>query len=165
MARDGKIIVFTPGTWDMFHVGHLNLLRKAKAMGDVLMVGVKTDELVFKDKGYHPLMSYADRTAVLQSCIYVDIIIPETKIDREQLLKKIDADILVVGDDWWKKKVRGHDFMVKNNRRVVYLPYTEGRSSTMLRKTLSRYYKEQKRVKKSSPNSDAENLKLKESMR
>ncbi len=144
MARDGKIIVFTPGTWDMFHVGHLNLLKSAKALGDILIVGIKTDELVFEDKGHHPLMSYADRVAVLESCKYVDLIVPEDKIDRDHLLEKIDADILAVGDDWWEQKVRGHDYMIANNRRVVYLPYTVGRSSSILRKSLNRFYKEQK---------------------
>lgn len=144
MARDGKIIVFTPGTWDMFHVGHLNLIKSAKALGDILVVGIKTDELVFKDKGHHPLMSYADRAAVLEACIYVDLVVPENKIDRDHLLAKIDVDILAVGDDWWEGKVRGHEYMVENNRRVVYLPYTAGRSSTILRKALKRFYEEQK---------------------
>ncbi|MBN1803870.1 MAG: adenylyltransferase/cytidyltransferase family protein [Sedimentisphaerales bacterium] len=144
MSKDGKIIVFTPGTWDMFHVGHLNLLKGAKAFGDILIVGIKTDELVYQDKGHHPLMSYADRAAVLQACRYVDLIVPEDKMDREHLLEKIDADILVVGDDWYEKKVRGHDFMVKNNKRVIYLPYTQGRSSSILRKALEQFYKEQK---------------------
>jgi choline-phosphate cytidylyltransferase/glycerol-3-phosphate cytidylyltransferase len=144
MARDGKIIVFTPGTWDMFHVGHLNLLKSAKALGDILIVGIKTDELVFKDKGHHPLMSYEDRAAVLESCRYVDLVIPENEIDRDHLLEKVDADILAVGDDWWEQKVRGHDYMIANNRRVVYLPYTAGRSSSILRKSLNRFYKEQK---------------------
>jgi glycerol-3-phosphate cytidylyltransferase len=148
MARDGKIIVFTPGTWDMFHVGHLNLLKSAKALGDILIVGIKTDELVFKDKGHHPLMSYADRVAVLESCRYVDLIVPENEIDRDHLLEKIDADILAVGDDWWEQKVRGHDYMIANNRRVVYLPYTTGRSSSILRKSLNRFYEEQKGDKK-----------------
>jgi glycerol-3-phosphate cytidylyltransferase len=148
MARDGKIIVFTPGTWDMFHVGHLNLLKSAKALGDILIVGIKTDELVFKDKGHHPLMSYEDRAAVLESCKYVDLVIPENEIDRDHLLEKVDADILAVGDDWWEQKVRGHDYMIANNRRVVYLPYTTGRSSSILRKSLNRFYEEQKGDKK-----------------
>jgi choline-phosphate cytidylyltransferase/glycerol-3-phosphate cytidylyltransferase len=148
MSRDGKVIVFTPGTWDMFHVGHLNLLKGAKALGDILIVGIKTDELVFKDKGHHPLMNYADRAAVLQSCKYVDLIVPEDKMDREHLLAKIDADILAVGDDWYEQKVRGHDFMIKNNKRVIYLPYTQGRSSSILREALEQFYKEQKGDKK-----------------
>jgi glycerol-3-phosphate cytidylyltransferase-like family protein len=93
-------------------------------------------------------MSYEDRAAVLHSCRYVDMVVPEYKIDRDHLLEKLDADILAVGDDWWGKKVRGHDFMTNNNRRVVYLPYTAGRSSTILRKALNRFYEEQKGHKK-----------------
>jgi len=143
MARDGKVIVFTPGTWDMFHIGHLNLLRSAKALGDILIVGVKTDELVREDKGHRPLMSYEDRAAVLASCRYVDVVMPERTMERDKLLAEIDADILAVGDDWWARKVRGHEFMVNNNRRVVYLPYTEGRSSTLMRQALDRFYREE----------------------
>ena len=144
MARDGKIIVYTSGTWDMFHVGHLNILKAAKALGDILVVGVKTDEAVFEDKGHHPLLSYEDRSAVVAACRYVDIVVPQRSIIRDKQLEKIDPDILVVGDDWWEKKVRGHEFMEKNNRRVIYLPYTAGRSSTILRNALERYYEEQK---------------------
>ena len=144
MQDSKKIIVCTPGTWDMFHVGHLNLIKGAKALGDILVVGVKTDDLVFRDKGHHPLMTYEDRVAVLQSCRYVDVVVPEDEIDREHLLEQIGADVLVAGDDWWDKKVRGHEYMVQHNKRVVYLPYTAGRSSTILRKALARYYKENK---------------------
>lgn len=148
MARDGKIVVYAAGTWDMFHVGHLNILKAAKALGDILIVGVSTDELVYDYKGHHPLLSYEDRSAVVAACRYVDMVVPQRTLEKDEQLEKIDADILVVGDDWWAKKVRGHDFMVKNNRRVVYLPYTTGRSSTMLRDALGRFYEEQKGDKK-----------------
>lgn len=144
MSRDGKIIVYAAGTWDMFHVGHLNILRGTKALGDILIVGVSTDELVFEYKGHHPLLSYEDRAAVVAACRYVDAVVPQRTLDKDEQLKKLDADILVVGDDWWDRKVKGHDFMVKNSRRVVYLPYTAGRSSTILRDALERFYNEQK---------------------
>ena len=144
MSRDGKIIVYAAGTWDMFHVGHLNILRSAKALGDVLIVGVSTDELVLKYKGHHPLLSYEDRAAVIESCRYVDAVVPQRALEKDEQLKKLDVDILVVGDDWWDQKVKGHDFMVEQGRRVVYLPYTTGRSSSTLRKALERFYNEQK---------------------
>ena len=144
MARDGKVIVYAAGTWDMFHVGHLNIIRSAKALGDILIVGVSTDELVYEYKGHHPLLSYEDRYAVVAACRYVDVVVPQRELEKEEQLKKLDIDILVVGDDWWDRKVKGHDFMVKNGRRVVYLPYTEGRSSTQLRQALNRFYEEQK---------------------
>lgn len=148
MSRDGKIIVYAAGVWDMFHVGHLNILRGAKALGDILIVGVSTDRLVLKYKGHHPLLSYEDRAAVVAACRYVDAVVPQRSLEKDEQLQKLDVDILVVGDDWWEQKVRGHDFMVKHDRRVVYLPYTVGRSSSVLRKALERFYEEQKGVEK-----------------
>lgn len=144
MYRDGKIIVYAAGTWDMFHVGHLNILRAAKALGDILIVGVSTDDLVLEYKGHHPLLSYEDRAAVVAACRYVDAVVPQRTLEKDEQLKKMDVDILVAGDDWWERKVKGHDFMVKKGRRVVYLPYTTGRSSSALRKALERFYEEQK---------------------
>lgn len=143
MSRGGKVIVYTSGTWDMFHVGHLNILRAAKSLGDVLIVGVKTDEVVLQHKGHYPLLSYEDRAAVVAACRYVDVVVPQRTQQKDDLLKKMDVDILVVGDDWWERKVDGHDFMVREGRRVIYLPYTIGRSSTILRKSLERYYNQQ----------------------
>jgi len=148
MSRDGKIIVYAAGAWDMFHVGHLNILRAAKALGDILIVGVSTDELILKYKGHHPLLSYEDRTAVVAACRYVDAVVPQRTLEKDEQLEKLDVDILVVGDDWWEQKVKGHDFMVKEGRRVVYLPYTVGKSSTVLREALERFYKEQRGKKK-----------------
>jgi len=144
MSRDGKIIVYAAGTWDMFHVGHLNILRNAKALGDILIVGVSTDELVLEYKGHHSLLSYEDRAAVVAACRYVDAVVPQRTLEKDEQLRKLDVDILVAGDDWWEQKVKGHDFMVKEGRRVVYLPYTTGRSSSALRKALERFYEEQK---------------------
>ena len=144
MSRDGKIIVYAAGVWDMFHVGHLNLLKSAKALGDILIVGVSTDDLVFKYKHHHPLLSYEDRAAVVAACRYVDAVVPQRTLEKDEQLEKLDVDILVVGDDWWEKKVKGHDYMIKQGRRVIYLPYTTGRSSTILRKSLERFYAEQK---------------------
>jgi rfaE bifunctional protein nucleotidyltransferase chain/domain len=138
-----KVIVYAAGVWDMFHVGHLNLLKKAKALGDILIVGVSTDDLVLKYKGHHPLMCYEDRAAVVENCKFVDAVVPQRTIEKDEQLQKLDVDILVVGDDWWDRKVRGHDFMISQGRRVVYFPYTEGRSTTRLRQALERYYAEQ----------------------
>lgn len=144
MSRDGKTIVYAAGTWDMFHVGHLNLIKGAKALGDILILGVSTDKLVLQYKGHHPLLDYEDRAAVVAACRYVDMVVPQRSLEKDEQLEKLDVDILVVGDDWWERKVKGHDFMIEHGRRVVYLPYTAGRSSTVLRKSLERFYAEQK---------------------
>jgi len=146
MTRDGKIIIYAAGTWDMFHVGHLNILKAAKALGDILIVGVSTDELVLEYKGHHPLLNYEDRTAVVAACRYVDVVVPQKTLEKDSQLEQLDVDILVVGNDWFERKVKGHDFMIEKGRRVVYLPYTEGRSSTQLRQSLYRFYEEQKRL-------------------
>jgi len=142
-----NIVVYTVGVWDMFHIGHLKLLKAAKALGDILIVGVNTDELVKQYKGHYPLLCWEDRAAVVETCRYVDTVIPASSLEKDRLLEEIDADILVHGND---KKILGHDYMIRNNKRVVYLPYTEGRSSSILRKTLKRYYDEQIMVENSS---------------
>jgi glycerol-3-phosphate cytidylyltransferase len=138
--RNRETLVYTVGVWDMFHLGHLNLLKTAKALGDRLIVGVNTDELVLQYKGHLPLLCFEDRIAVVQACRYVDCAIPATSLEKDALLRELDVDILVHGDD---KRILGHDFMVNNKRRVVYVPYTAGRSSTILRAALSRYYADQ----------------------
>jgi glycerol-3-phosphate cytidylyltransferase len=139
-----EIIVYTVGVWDMFHIGHLNILKAAKALGNKLIVGVNTDELVLEYKGHKPLVCFEDRIAVVQACRYVDLAIPATSLEKDKLLHDLDIDILVHGDD---KRILGHEFMMKNNRRVIYLPYTKERSSTILRNTLLRYYDEQRKVR------------------
>ena len=89
MSGDGKVIVYAAGAWDMFHVGHLNVLKAAKALGDVLIVGVSTDELVLQYKGHHPLLSYEDRTAVVAACRYVDVVVPQRTLEKDEQLKKL----------------------------------------------------------------------------
>lgn len=111
-------------------------------------MGVSTDELVYAYKGHYPLLSYEDRFAVVAACRYVDAVVPQRELEKDEQLQKLDVDILVVGDDWWDRKVGGHDFMVEHGRRVVYLPYTEGRSSTALRRSLERFYEAQKKDQK-----------------
>jgi bifunctional ADP-heptose synthase (sugar kinase/adenylyltransferase) len=71
-------------------------------------------------------------------------VVPQRTLEKDEQLAKLDADILVHGDDWWERKVKGHEFMIEHGRRVVYLPYTEGRSSSILREALERYHQKQK---------------------
>lgn len=138
-----QIVVYAAGTWDLLHIGHLNIIKAAKALGDVLIIGVKTDELVHLQRGHYPLMSYDDRVAVLRSCRYVDMVVPQETVDKDALLEQMNVDVLVVGSDYWEKKVLGHKWMVEHGRKVFYLPYTKSRSSTMIRQALKRYYAEQ----------------------
>lgn len=123
--------VITYGTYDLLHVGHINLLRRAKELGDYLLVVLSTDEFnALKDKkAYH---SYEDRKIILESIRYVDEVIPETCWEQK-ISDVVDnqIDIFVMGDDWSGK----FDFL-KEYCEVVYLPRTEGISTTKIKKDL-----------------------------
>jgi choline-phosphate cytidylyltransferase/glycerol-3-phosphate cytidylyltransferase len=131
------IVGYTTGVYDLFHVGHVNLLRNAKAMCDRLVVGVTVDELVaYKSK--QAVIPFVERIEVVRSCRYVDVAIPQRSIDKLEVVKKIGADLLFVGDDWyqsdsWKKM---EEDLAEVDCKVVYFPYTQGTSSTLINKTL-----------------------------
>ena len=143
MPQTGKTIVYAAGAWDMFHIGHLNILQAAKKLGDILIVGVSTDELIKKYKGHFPLMSYTDRAAIVEACRYVDLVVPQEILEKDEQLERLNVDILVVGSDWWDRKVKGHQWMIDNGKKVYYLPYTKSMSSTRLRQMLDRYYQDE----------------------
>ncbi|NLZ83063.1 MAG: glycerol-3-phosphate cytidylyltransferase [Clostridiales bacterium] len=123
--------VITYGTYDLLHVGHINLLRRARELGDYLLVVLSSDEFnaIKNKKAYHP---YEDREIILRSIRYVDDVIPE--YTWEQKIKDVvdnDIDIFVMGDDWEGK----FDFL-KEYCQVVYLPRTEGISTTKIKDEL-----------------------------
>jgi glycerol-3-phosphate cytidylyltransferase len=120
--------VLTYGTYDMLHIGHIHLLRRAKELGDHLIVGISTDEFNnLKGKAsFHP---YRDRKIITEAIKYVDEVIPETNWDQKiSDIKNHNVDIFVMGDDWEGK----FDFL-KEYCEVVYLPRTEGVSTTLLK--------------------------------
>lgn len=131
-------VVLTYGTFDLFHVGHLNLLRRLKALGDCLIVAVSTDEFN-QGKGKQTIIRYEDRVEIVRSCRYVDLAIPETcweqKIDD---VKKHNVSVFAMGDDWAGK----FDFL-KPHCEVVYLPRTANISSTSIKNSLRIYSPEQ----------------------
>ena len=129
------IIGYTAGVYDMFHIGHLKLLKNAKGMCDRLVVGVTTDELV-SYKGKQAIIPYEDRLEIVRACRYVDAVVPQKDMDKLAMCKKIGATYLFVGDDWygtdkWKKY---EEEFAKEGIKIVYFPYTEGISSTKLQK-------------------------------
>lgn len=119
--------------FDLFHVGHLNLLKNAKAMCDKLVVGVTTDDLA-QYKGKSPMIPYADRAEIVRAVRYVDAVVPQRDMDKASMCKKIGASILFVGDDWYgTKKWKTIEQELKAlDIRVVYFPYTQGISSTKI---------------------------------
>lgn len=133
------IIGYTAGVYDLFHIGHLNLLKNAKGMCYKLIVGVTVDELVTY-KGKKALIPFEDRIEIVRSIKYVDAAVPQYDMDKLSACKKVGANILFVGDDWygtekWKKYEK--DF-AEAGVKIVYFPYTQGVSSTLIAQTLER---------------------------
>ena len=131
------IIGYTSGVYDLFHVGHVNILRNAKAMCDKLVVGVTVDELVmYKNK--RSVIPYHERIEVVRSCKYVDVAIPQNDMDKTSAAIKNNANYLFVGDDWYDTdKWRGYENSLNEiGCKVIYFPYTDGTSSTLINDTL-----------------------------
>lgn len=135
-------IGYTTGVFDLFHIGHLNILKNSKAMCDKLIVGVTVDELV-KYKYKKSVIPFLERIEIVRSCKYVDLAIPQYDIDKVDTIKKIKANYLFVGDDWYKsKKWKDQENELKKiNCKVIYFPYTKGTSSTLINKSLNKLRK------------------------
>ena len=128
----GRTVV-TFGTYDLFHVGHLRILQRAAAHGDRLVVGVSTDELNESKKGYRPVFSFADRSAIVGAIEVVDEVFPEESLDlKRDYLVAHDADVLVMGADWAGRFDEFADVC-----EVVYLDRTPGISTSDLRRVIS----------------------------
>lgn len=131
------IIGYTAGVFDLFHIGHLNLFKNAKAMCDKLVVGVTTDALVTY-KGKSAFIPFEDRIEIVRSCEYVDAAVPQYDMDKLKACKKLGASVLFVGDDWYGTD-KWKDYEKEMNEagiRIVYFPYTKGISSTKITKAL-----------------------------
>ena len=132
-----KIIGYTTGVYDLFHIGHLNLLKNAKGMCDKLIVGVTVDELV-KYKGKEAMIPFEERIELVRSCKYVDAAVPQYDMDKLTACKKLGASILFVGDDWYDtEKWNDYEKQFKDaGIKIIYFPYTQGISSTKIREAL-----------------------------
>lgn len=131
------VIGYTTGVYDLFHIGHLNLLKNAKGMCDKLIVGVTVDELVAY-KGKKAMIPFEDRIEIIRSCKYVDAAVPQYDMNKFEACKKLGASMLFVGDDWyatpkWQEYEKQFD---EAGIRIIYFPYTQGTSSTQIRKAL-----------------------------
>lgn len=133
-----KIVGYTTGVFDLFHVGHLNILKKAKEYCDYLIVGVSTDELVQNYKNKTPVIPYEERKSIVESIKYVDEVVPQVNRDKFLAWEKINFNVMFVGDDW-KGSTLFDELEKKFNAvgvEIVYFPYTKGTSSTILTKKL-----------------------------
>lgn len=132
------IVGYTTGVFDMFHIGHLNLLKNAKAHCDFLIVGVSTDEVVESYKNHLPIIPFKERFEIVSAIKYVDKVVPQISMDKMEAYKKLKFDVLFHGSDWKGSDMYNkiiEDFS-KIGVDVVFLPHTEGTSSTMLREKL-----------------------------
>jgi len=132
------IIGFTSGVFDLFHIGHLNMLRNAKSLCDKLIVGVTTDELV-SYKGKEAIIPFLERMEIVRSISYVDVVIAQADMDKMKLYKKLKFNVMFVGDDWFdseKWNQLDEDFE-EVGVKIVYFPYTQGTSSTLINEILA----------------------------
>ena len=136
-----KIIVgYTAGVYDLFHIGHLNILKNAKSLCDKLIVGVSTDELVKKYKKKTPIIPYKERVEIVRSIKYVDAVTPQETMNKYKIWEKLKFDLMIVGDDWfntdkWEKFEK--DFL-KVGVKIIFFPHTKGTSSTLINQILVR---------------------------
>lgn len=130
---------YTTGVFDMFHIGHLNILKNAKEYCDHLIVGVSTDELVMEYKHKSPIIPFDERMAIVSSIKYVDKVVPQTSMDKLEAWNELHYDVLFHGDDWKHSEMyRKIQADLKNvGCDVVFFPYTVETSSTMLSHIIS----------------------------
>ena len=131
-----KTVVYTSGTFDMLHINHLKMIEYARALGDILIVGVNTDELVASYKS-QPIIPFEERIGLMKAIKGPDIVIPQKSLDHTDKVKKLNFDIFVVGDDWTGK----YDYLKELGVEVVYFPYGDGISSSNLKKKIYNNYK------------------------
>ena len=135
-----KTVVYTSGTFDMLHINHLRLIEYARGLGDILIVGVNTDELVASYKST-PMIPFEDRIALMRAIKGPDLVIPQHSLDHRDKVKKLKFDVFVVGDDWVGK----YDYLEEQGVTVVYTPYGRGVSSSSLKRRISASYEKLRR--------------------
>ena len=126
---DKKIIGYTTGVYDMFHIGHLNIIRRAKEQCDYLIVGVSTDELVKKEKGKTPVIPFDERVEIIKALKYVDEVVIQPDKDKVAAWNRYHFNKMFVGSDWkgtpqWDKIEEQFEPL---GVEIIYLPHTDGR--------------------------------------
>lgn len=133
-----NIIGYTAGAFDLFHIGHLNLLKRAKENCNYLIVGITTDELIEQTKGHKPAIPYEERVEILKACKYVDEVVIQDDLDKVEAWKKYHYNVLFSGNDWENSdRWKGYEKELnKQEVQVIYFPYTKTTSSTAVNKFL-----------------------------
>ena len=144
---NGKTIVYTSGTFDMFHSNHLKMIEYAKGLGGTLIVGVSTDELVASYKN-PPVIPFEERIAIIKALKYPDIVIPQHTLDHTDIVRKLNIDVFVVGDDWVGK----YDYLKELGVTVFYFPRGEGVSTSNIKKQILEQYEKKVHAIDHQPN-------------
>lgn len=129
---------YTTGVYDLFHIGHLNIIKRAKELCDYLIVGVSTDEVVENYKHKSPIIPFEERIAIIEAIKYVDKVVPQVSMDKYEAWKQYKFDAIFHGDDW-KGSAMYNDIEEKLKNvgcDLVFLPHTDGTSSTMITEIL-----------------------------
>lgn len=131
-----KFVVYIPGCWDLLHVGHIAILEKAKALGDILIVGVPTDEVVLEDKKLLPIIICSQRIRMLEALKCVDQAVPYDKLEFLTAIKRYNVDILVIGEQWGKDKrhIEATEYIKKKGGKVIMFPYSNEISTTAIKR-------------------------------
>lgn len=132
-------IGYTTGVYDMFHIGHLNILRRAKDLCEYLIVGVSTDECVESYKHKTPVIPYEQRAAIVESIKYVDEVVPQTSMDKLKFLKERHFDVMFHGNEWKGTELynKYEEEFAKHGAKIEYLTHTDGISSSLLREKVN----------------------------
>jgi len=137
-GNEKTVIGYTSGVYDLFHIGHLNLLKNAKGLCDKLIVGVTSDKLVaYKNK--KAVIKHSDRMEIVRNIKYVDAVVPQNNMDKFKMWEQLKFDVMFVGDDWFKSdkwKILDEKFE-SVGVKIIYFPYTQGTSSTLINEALN----------------------------
>lgn len=139
-------VLYTGGTFDLFHVGHINFLYHCKKISDKVVVSLNTDEFIEEFKGKNPIISYADRKKVLLSCRYVDEVIENVGgKDSKISINLINPTYIAIGDDWARKDYYGQmgftqTWLDERDITLLYIPYTQSTSTTQIKKNVVENY-------------------------
>lgn len=136
--------LYTGGTFDLFHSGHVEFLRKCALMANEVVVSLNTDEFIEAYKGNPPIMTYKEREAVLKACVWVDEVVPNIgDADSKPAILQEKPDIIAIGSDWarkdyYKQMQFTQDWLDDHDISLAYIPYTKGVSSTDIKRRLSK---------------------------
>ena len=131
-----KTIIFTSGSFDLFHFGHLNVLEKAKSKGDILIVGVSSDELIKSYKGTYPIVNYKERAKIIEALKCVDVVVKQTKLVDINQFKRLKASFFVLGDDWKTNFTNEGINWLRDNNKIIWIPYTKNLSTSEIKRKI-----------------------------